>query len=304
MRMQPTVSLLVVNYQSASLTEQLVREVGDGVDEVIVIDSGSPSDGVRLDQFEREHPDAQVVRLSQNVGYGTAANEGARRASGDVLVVANSDVVASAAAVRELSRIVCSERIAVVAPRFVGTDGVLERSAHRRDIGLLSTVHAFCGPFAHLAQKIAPHWHPSLYPPEDHDRQLECVHVLGALMAIDAEMFRAVGGFDESFFLYREETDLCIRIRAAGGRVVHAGTVVARHIGGGSTKSSWPYQGNTHSLTSHYQYLRKHRGRARTALLRAAGTCSCAVWLAAGPPEKRPLALRALRWHLGMPVPP
>jgi GT2 family glycosyltransferase len=130
------------------------------------------------------------------------------------------------------------------------------------------------------------------------------VHVLGALMAVDAAAFRAVGGFDEAFFLYREETDLCIRLRADGGRIVHAGHVTATHLGGGSSPDSWPYQANTNGLRSHYQYLRKHRGRWRACLIRVAGAAACAVWFVAGPSSKRPVALRALRWHVGLSVPP
>src|SRR5581483_9594246 len=88
------------------------------------------------------------------------------------------------------------------------------------------------GPLAHLAHRIAPDWHPTLHPVADHARRLECVHVLGALLAIDTAQFRAVGGFDEAFFMYREETDLCVRVRERGGRVVHRGDLVATHVGG------------------------------------------------------------------------
>lgn len=302
MGVRPRISLIVVSYQSAALAEVLLGQIGSGPDEVIVVDSGSPSDSEDLEHLGRAHPEAQVVRLSRNVGYGTAANEGARRASGDVIVVANADVTITAEGVRELARAVGGNGVALAAPRFVDPRGSLERSAHRRDIGLLSTVYSFCGPFAHVARRFMPDWHPTLYSTGDHERQLDCVHVLGALMAIDAKTFRVVGGFDEGFFLYREETDLCVRIRATGRRVVHVGSVTATHIGGASSAGSWPYQGRTDSLTSHYRYLRKHRGRPRAALIRATGTVACAIWFIAGPADKRALARRALRWHLGLPV--
>ena len=301
---RPTISLVVVTYNSAGLAAALLDGLRDGPDEVIVVDSGSPDDASSLDALEAAHPQAKVVRLARNVGYGAAANEGTRHASGDVIVVANSDILIDPDDLAALTGVVGTDRVVVAAPRFVGLDGDLERSAHRRDIGLLTTVHAFCGPFAHLAKRVAPDWHPSLYPSAEHGQQLDCVHVLGALMAIDARALRAAGGFDEQFFMYREETDLCVRLRTAGGRVVHVGSITATHVGGGSTPDAWPYQANTNSLRSHYLYLAKHHGRVRAWLNRGVGTLASALWWLAGPAAKRPIARRALRWHVGLPVEP
>jgi GT2 family glycosyltransferase len=294
-----TISLVVVTYESARLARALLAGLGASTAEVIVVDSASPGDAAALDALEAAHPDVKLIRLARNVGYGAAANEAARHASGDVVVVANADIAISAAELDALAARVGADGVVLAAPRFVGVDGALERSAHRRDLGLVHTLYTYCGPFAHLARRIAPDWHPSLHPSADHTRDLDCVHVLGALMAIDAGALRAVGGFDEQFFLYREETDLCVRLRREGGRVLHAGGITATHLGGGSTSAAWPYQGNVHALRSHYLYLAKHRGRGRAAAIRAVGALGAAVWWVAGPAAKRPLARRVLRWHLG-----
>lgn len=297
-----TISLVVVTFQSARLAHALLDGLEGSPVEVIVVDSASPSDGADLDALATAHPEAKLIRLARNVGYGAAANEGARHASGEVIVVANADIAIDPDALRALAGRVGRDGVVLVAPRFVGADGALERSAHRRDLGLVHTFFTYCGPFAHLARRVAPDWHPSLHPSADHDRDLDCVHVLGALMAIDAEAFRAVGGFDERLFLYREETDLCVRLRAAGGRVLHAGGITATHLGGGSTADPWPFQGNVHSLRSHYLYLEIHHGRFRAMVNRAAGALGAALWWAVGPAPKRPVARRVLRWHLGRPV--
>jgi GT2 family glycosyltransferase len=297
-----TISLVVVTYQSARLARALLDGIAGSSAEVLVVDSASPDDAADLDALAAAHPEAKLIRLARNVGYGAAANEGARHASGDVIVVANADIVIDAGALDALAARVGRDGVVLAAPRFVGVDGALERSAHRRDLGFVHTVYTYCGPFAHLARRLAPDWHPSLYPSADHDRDLDCVHVLGALMAIDAGALRAAGGFDERFFLYREETDLCVRLRESGGRVLHAGSVTATHLGGGSTADSWPYQGNVHSLRSHYLYLEIHRGRLAALAIRAAGALSAAVWWMAGPAAKRPVARRALRWHVGLAV--
>jgi GT2 family glycosyltransferase len=299
---RPTVSLVVVNYNSADLASSLLTAVGDGADEVIVVDNASPNGPAGLDELAARHPEANIIRLDVNRGYGAGANQGAQRAKGQVLVVANADLTISGPDLRELADQVGHDGVVLAAPRFVGPDGTLERSAHRREPRLLSTLDSFCGPFAHLARRVSPDWNATWCPSDIHTQDFDCLHVLGALMAIDADAFAAVGGFDESFFLYREETDLCRRLRRRGGRVRHVGHVAAVHVGGGSTADPWPHQGKVANLTSHYEYIAKHWGRPMELAARGLGTASSAIWLAAGPSAKRPLARRALRWHLGRPV--
>jgi N-acetylglucosaminyl-diphospho-decaprenol L-rhamnosyltransferase len=299
----PTVSLVVVNYNSGDLTGRLLDAVGGGADEVIVVDNDSPDGGAGLDEASARHPKADVLRLARNLGYGGGANAGAHRATGSVVVISNADIVISGPDLRALAAQV-SNGVVLAAPRFLTPDGELEQSAHRREPRFLATIDSYCGPFGHVMRRWRPGWHPSWYSAQDHERDFDCLHVLGALMAIDRREYEAVGGFDESFFMYREETDLCRRLRQRGGRIRHVGTIVARHVGRASTPSRWPYQGNVMSLDSHYHYIRKHWGRIAGGAARALGTVSCAVWLIAGPAQKRPVARRALRWHVGLPVEP
>jgi GT2 family glycosyltransferase len=298
----PTISLVVVNYNSGRLVVRLLDAIGDGADEIVVVDNNSPDGGDGLDEVATSHPRAKIIRLADNLGYGGGANEGARYTSGTVLVVSNADLTISGHDLRELASEVGRDSVVLAAPRFVAPDGTLERSAHRREPRFLATLHAYCGPFGHVMKRLRPDWNATQCPSAQHDQDFNCIHVLGALMAIDAAAFSAVGGFDEAFFMYREETDLCRRLRRRGGRIRHVGHLVAVHVGRGSTPSKWPPQGNTDSLQSNYRYIAKHWGRVAALAARVVGTLSCAVWLLAGPPEKRAVARRALRWHVGLPV--
>jgi GT2 family glycosyltransferase len=294
----PTVSLVVVNYNSGFLTLGLLDAAGEGADEVVIVDNASPDRGAGLDAVESAHPAAKIVRLSVNGGYGAGANEGARHATGTVIVVSNPDVTLSGQELRQLAGRVGDNGVVLAAPRFVDSAGSLVRSAHRREPRFLATLDAFCGPFAHVMRRINRDWHPTAYPSPRHGEVFDCEHVLGALMAVDAEAFRAIGGFDTDFFMYREETDLCRRLRQRGGRIRHAGDIEVAHVGGASTASDWPYQGNVWALTSHYRYIAKHWGRITATAARLVGAISSALWFLAGPRAKRPLARRALRWHV------
>lgn len=296
----PTISLVVVNHRSASLTQRLVDAVAGEVDEVVIVDNPADEDPGRrgvtaLDAVATRHGNVRVVPLQRNVGYGSGANAGAAATHGDVLVVANADVQVDARSLRILAA--CAYRAGIAGPRFERPDGTLERSAHRREPGLGITAYDLCPPVSGLLRRIRPGWHPTLFAGADHDRPLECSHLLGALLAVDADAFRAVGGFDEAFFLYREETDLCRRLRNAGWRVRYEPAAGAVHIGGASTDGTWPMPARPVVLESHYRYIAKHRGRVVAGLARSLGTLGSLLWLARL--RDRRAALRSVRWHLG-----
>lgn len=291
---RPRVTLVIVNYNSADLTASLVRDTTDGADEVIVVDNASPSGEPR--DLASIRPNLVFVQAGANLGYGGAANLGASRATGEVLIVANPDISIGGADLRALAAEAMQPGVGVVAPRFVNPDGSLQRSAHARDPGVLTTVHELCRPFASLMTRIAPEWHSTLLPADAHQRSRDVGHVLGALVAVRLSTFRSVGGFDESFFLYREETDLCRRVRLAGWRNRHLATVTATHIGGVSTADESIVFSRPVVLESHYRFIEKHWGRWARRVAWAVGLVSSVLWVVAG--AERRAGLRALTWHL------
>jgi GT2 family glycosyltransferase len=83
---------------------------------------------------------------------------------------------------------------------------------------------------------------PTLLPPHfladwDHGDTRSVDQVMGAFLMIRRTLFEQLGGFDERFFLYYEDVDLCLRVRQASGRVVYFAGARAHHIGGGTTEA-------------------------------------------------------------------
>jgi N-acetylglucosaminyl-diphospho-decaprenol L-rhamnosyltransferase len=270
----------------------LVRAVGPGVDQIIVVDNASP-------QGPPPHDDrVLLIQSDANLGYGAGANLGARQATGDVLLIANPDVSIGPDDVRRLAEAALEPSVALAAPRFVDSEGWLIRSAHRSDPGLLVTLQEWCPPFAAVMARIDHEWHATLLRSAEHEQARDVRHVLGALMAVRADAFRQVGGFDEGFFLYREETDLCRRLRGAGWTIRHTPAVTAIHIGGASTDDPWPMPARPIAMDSHYRFIGLRWGQGRQRIAWAVGLVSSAVWVALG--RQRGAAWRALRWHLGV----
>lgn len=287
--------MVIVNYNSAELTASLVRDTVGEADEVIVVDNCSPEG--EPEGLASIRADVVVVQAGANLGYGAGANLGARRAGGDVLVIANPDITVEPGQLRTLAAEAMRPGIGVVAPRFVGADGVLIRSAHRRDPGLVTTVHELCRPVAAVMLRLWPQWHSTLLPAGAHDESQDVHHVLGALIALKASTFRSVGGFDERFFLYREETDLCRRVRLGGGQNRHLATVTVRHLGGASTDDDSIMMARPVALESHYLFIAKQWGSWARRVAWIAGLVSSALWVVTG--GERAAGVRALRWHLG-----
>ncbi|HEY2429244.1 MAG TPA: glycosyltransferase family 2 protein [Acidimicrobiales bacterium] len=290
----PRVSLIIINYNTAELTSRLVDAVGDGADEVVVVDNASPQGPPR--DLGSVRADTILLEPGVNLGYGSGANLGARHASGDVLVVANPDVSIDAGGLRRLAAAALEPGVGLVAPRFIDPDGGLVRSAHRADPGLLVTLHELCSPFGAVMARIDPEWHATLLRSSQHERAGDVHHVLGALMAVRATAFREVGGFDERFFLYREETDLCLRLRRAGWRIRHDPSVTAVHIGGASSDTTLPTAARDATLESHYRFIDHHWGTGRRRAAWLVGLASSAAWATFG--RDRSAGRHALRWHV------
>lgn len=291
----PSVGLVVVNHRSAQLVDGLLAGCSAGADDVVVVDC-TPGEPQLAEVCERRG--ARFVDPGTNLGYGAGANLGAAALEPgiEVVVVANPDLEVSADALRHLAG--AARGVGLAAPRFTFPDGGLQRSAHRREPRGATTAFDLSVPFQAVAARLSPRWHPTLLPASDHARSLDCLHVLGALLAVDAAAFASVGGFDPAFFLYREETDLCHRLRSAGWTVRHEGTVTAVHHGGGSTpEGDAPLAAQPQHLDSHYRYIARHWGPWARRWCRAVGlvaSCSSAV---TGP--QRPAWRTAARWHLG-----
>lgn len=285
-------SLVVVNYATMDWALDLAGSARKVLDEVIVVDNAS----YRGDRaaLQEAHPGIRFVWRDGNDGYGAGANAGAAVATGDVILVSNPDISVAGTGLRELAE---AAGEGVAAPRFVDPAGRLIRSSHRREPAALATLREYCGPFAALAERVRPGWHPTLRPASEHAADHDTLHVLGALMAVDAGLFRRLGGFDEGFFLYREETDLCRRARAAGAPVRHVAGVVAVHEGDASSPLDRTLVATRlPAVRSHYRYMAKHFGRGRAAVAWLVGLAGSAVWVLTGPDRRS--AGQSVRSHL------
>lgn len=287
----PTVGMVVVDYRSGAETDRLLTMAAGGFDHAVVVDNGLDEAG--LDEVCARHG-ATLVRPERNLGYGAGANLGVERLPAvEVIVVANPDVEVDGDGVRALAA--AAHGAGLAGPRFRYPDGRPQPSAHDREPRLLTTLWDQSRLVGGLLSRLRPGWNPTLLPAGEHDRPRDVASVLGALVAVDAAAFAAVGGFDPGFFLYREETDLCRRLRLAGWRVrLEPGVVVVHALG--ASRAERPHATNPVHLASHYRYIAKHWGRPRAVAIRAAGAVAALTSVVLGP--DRAAWWSSFRWHV------
>ena len=264
--------------------------------ELVVVDNAS-SDG-SADAVRERHPDARVVANSENVGFARACNQGWRASRAPHVLFLNPDAEVSPGAVLALLGILESHpTVGAVGPRTRGSDGSIQVStgpdltplAESRQRRLVLGV-ARRDPSA-LAQAEALH-----------AREHEPDWVSGSCLLARRTALEAVSGFDERFFLYEEDADLCLRLRQSGWRVVFTPAAeVKHHLGRSMSKA--PGRARLEYHRSHLLYYRKHNGAlSRVALGVYLAARACAGWLSAlvsGDAAARSESAALLRLSLG-----
>jgi GT2 family glycosyltransferase len=223
---------VVVTYNSAHCLATCLEALRDaGIEDVVVVDNAS-TDGTR--SVAAGHP-VEVLALPGNLGFGRAVNAGAALRPGADLLLVNPDTVVGAEAVRAcLDRLARDDGVAVVGCRLEQGDGEVDPACLRRVPTPLSSA---CYLLRRLP--VVGRWSSYHPPAADYRRDADDVEAInGAFMLVRRARFDAVGGFDERYFMYGEDLDLCVRMRADGSRIAYLGSQVAFHAKGRSSDAS------------------------------------------------------------------
>lgn len=269
----PVLTVATVSWNTRELLQACLRAVapaaGDLPHEIVVVDNGS-SDGSAA-MVASEFPNVNLIRNPDNRGFASASNQAIARARGQHVLLLNPDAVPPAGSLATLSDYLASHAgVAAVGPTLVdpsGRPGLTYGHFPSLTTALLPLLRPLSGllpgrPDLH-ALGVAP---PSIGGTTE-PREVD--YASGAALMLRREAIDQVGGLDEGFFLYFEETDLCLRLRQAGWRVVwHPGVRVV-HRGGASRE-----RGSDAALADYYRsldrYLRKHHGPPYARSVRSA----------------------------------
>lgn len=209
------VSVIIVNYNTGDLIQRCVDSVLRQTDcqfEVIVVDNASQDNS--LDVLQSYDDRIKLIANAKNVGFGKANNQAFAVSTGKFIFLLNPDATLK------------KENTLSAFLDYMGS-------------------HLSCGVVGPVVTKNHNPTEPQyVYPGQHHlKKELEALPgeiawIIGASMFIRREVYEKVAGFDEDYFLYGEEADLCLRVRRAGWSIGYAKNIRVDHIGGASERKS------------------------------------------------------------------
>jgi N-acetylglucosaminyl-diphospho-decaprenol L-rhamnosyltransferase len=265
---RPDLSVVIVNYNAGAYLTRCVASVfaSDGglEPDVLVIDNASRDGSARAAMDGQ--PRMRLIENAANRGLSAAWNQGAAETNAPWILFLNPDAEVWAGDLASFVKVGQDHPdAAVLGPLVRNADGTIYESGRIFPTVGQAVGHAFLGPFSRSNR------FTRAYRQSGWDRRTERVvdWVSGACLLVRRSAFEEIGRFDEGFWLYAEELDLCTRLRDAGWKVLYTPELEILHEGAVSTGRSRRMH-VMHSM-SVYRYYRKHRARGwRRATLPAA----------------------------------
>lgn len=225
------ITVVIVTYHSRNTIDQALRSlqpaVADGLARCVVVDNAS-ADGT-ADYVEREYAGVEVIRSAENLGFGRGCNLGAQGAQTPYLMFLNPDASIEPASLLALVAFMDAHPDAGIA----GCATYDTTASQFQPVGMLLT------PMGLVRDALR---RPGAYPQRQllqHGQQSFTTNwVCGSSMMVRTASFERLQGFDPRFFLYYEETDLCLRATRAGLEIWAVGDAIAHHIGAASAKET------------------------------------------------------------------
>ena len=299
----------IVVWNTADLLDRCLASLPaavKGLDaEIVVVDNDSADGSVEV---AARHAGVSLIRNETNVGYAKAMNQalgfGAAGSTPPVVIALNPDTVPPPSSLAALvGRLLAQPDVGLVAPRLVNPDGTMQHSVYRFPSVAVSAAASFVPLRWQRGRLGRRYWLEGAAP---HDRSEDIDWAIGAVHVVRAA---AVEGpwYDERWFMYVEDLDLCWRLAQAGWRRVLEAGIDVVHVGNAAGSQAWGVSRTGRWLDATYDWYRlRHGGFAarRWAAVNTAGVLARMVPAAARRVGGRPLRTwerdlpRALPHHM------
>ncbi|MGQ9643250.1 MAG: glycosyltransferase [Ignavibacterium sp.] len=232
-------SIIIVNYNVKEFLKNLLHSIHKATQnlsiEIIVVDNAS--DDGSIEMIKEKFPDVILITNEKNLGFGKANNIGLKKARGKYILLINPDtLVAEDTFIKLIEFFEAHPEAGMAGCKILNPDGTLQLACRR----------SFPGPWTSFTKVTGL---SNLFPKSklfarynltylDENQTYEVDAISGSFMMLRKEVYEKVGGFDEQFFMYGEDLDLCYRIQKAGYKIFYVHTTQIIHYKGESTKRS------------------------------------------------------------------
>ena len=251
-------SIIIVNWNTKNLLANCIQSIKDTAKrisyEIFVVDNFS-SDGSPL-HVESNFPYVTLIKNQENLGFGRANNQGYALSKGKYILFLNSDMAVNNNCLDEMYDFMeKNPAIGASSCKLVFPDGTLQHSCRTfptfKTIFLMLLGLRFFFP----RKKI---FRDYLMLDWDHSDIREVDQIMGSFMFLRRDVIEDVGGFDEQFWMYFEEVDLCLRIKASGWKIVHYPHVTSVHFLSKSSEQWSPLKRTYEYQKSSLKYFKKN----------------------------------------------
>ncbi|PIQ11181.1 MAG: hypothetical protein COW71_01215 [Ignavibacteriales bacterium CG18_big_fil_WC_8_21_14_2_50_31_20] len=251
------VSIIIVNYKAYKMTEDCIESIRNHTQnlsyEIILVDNVSNSHSLK--QLKKKCPYIKSIENKDNLGFAAANNQGIAKAGGDFILFLNNDTIFTENSLKKiLDFIRNTSEITFVGCQLKNSDGSYQNSAYD-----------FISPWNSLGEslfiyKLFPKY--KLFSKYHYNKKkistpIEVGYVQGAFLVGPSEIIKLLNGFDERFFFYGEEADLCKRLKQMGGKVIFLPYTSIIHVGGVTAYKNLRFKFKNQSI-AHIQLIQKH----------------------------------------------
>lgn len=261
------VDIVIVNWNSGGLLAECLDSIAANADGrvamVAVVDNASGDGSETSAGVPRPGLDLRLIRNGANRGFGAACNQGASQGSAPYILFLNPDATLLPGTLAGLLVAMAAPGnldIGIGGPRLLSPDGRTQRCCARLP-GLARLLLEPTGLDRLLPRLIPPHFMVEW----DHLDDRDVPQVMGAALLVRRHVFDMLGGFDERFFVYYEDVDLCHRAGKSGWRCRHFAGPTAVHVGQGTTRNVVAMR-SVLLARSRIAYTAKHFGPAAAVL--------------------------------------
>ena len=223
--------------------------------EVIVVDNASTDR--TLEAIKTDFPEVITIANSENRGFAAANNQGIEISRGEYILLLNPDTILHMDSLKTLIEFMDKNKdVGICGPKLLNEDGSTQQSA-REFPSYRGALYRFT--FLKYFKIFKNSYRSWLMRDFDHKSQRDVDQLMGAALLVRKSIMNKIGGFDEDFFMYYEEVDLCYRIKQCGWRIVFLPQACVTHLGGRSSQQISTAK-RIMMLRSLLKYFRKNHG--------------------------------------------
>ncbi len=260
-------SIIIVNYNTwhyiGQTIESVLRSNINLQYEIIIVDNNSHDESCSL--IKEKYPEIKLIQNSENVGFSSAVNIGAQASNAKNILLLNPDTIVEENAIQSLHEtLIKKKEVGVVGAKIIDSNGVFQLSSRRAFPSFLTSCFQVIG-LSYLFPK-SKFFSKYNYTYIDENIIHEVDSVSGACIMFSRNLYNKIGGFDEEYFLFFEETDFCVKANKIGRKVIYNPEALVVHYRGESMKTA-SFNVNNVFYESLLTFYRKNGSRFVSSIL-------------------------------------